>query len=143
MQNQLEEIGKMKVGGPFGGSVTYNGHPFDEIVSAIQKYIRRGELEKAYYVTVEADLYSLVPAGTKDYSNAKSRRTAFINRLRVILGEEIGIASPSLILDFDRNYLIWLRFRESTQAADIETARRALLEMVYLLVTAKKIRLVS
>lgn len=136
-------LGKMKASGP-NSSITYNGHPYDEILSCVQKYIRRGELDKAIYVGIEADLFSLIPATSKtEYSNAKSRRTNFVNRLRAIIAEEVGIASPALILEFDRLYQIWSRNRDSVNPNDIVAYRKALLDMITLLVKAKKIRLVS
>ena len=136
-------LAKMKASGP-NSSITYNGHPYDEILSCIQKYIRRGEIDKALYVGIEADLFSLVPSISKtEYSNAKSRRTNFANRLRAIIAEEVGIASPGLIIEFDRLYQTWSRYRDSINPEDIATYRKAMLDMIGLLTKAKKIRLVS
>lgn len=136
----------MQAKGP-AASVTYNGHPFDEIKSCIQKYIRRGETEKAIYVAIEADLFSLIPKSSGIiYSNAKSRRTNFMNRLRAIVGEEIGIAVPSLILQFDELYQTWNKYRDydiNMYPVEQNLARQALLTMVKLLSQARKIRLVS
>jgi hypothetical protein len=136
-------LGKMKATGP-ASSISFNGHPYDEVLSAVQKYIRRGEVEKAVYAAIEADLFSLIdPKAGKAATNAKARRTNFINRLRVIVGEEIGVANPSLLLHFDQLYQEWLQNRESVNPQNAATARRALIKMVTTLAISKKIRLVS
>lgn len=136
-------LSRMKASGP-NASVTYNGHKYDEILSAVQKYIRRGEVDKALYAAIEADLYSLVsPTSGRIITNAKSRRTNFINRLRAIIGEDIGVANPSLLITFDRLYSTWLSLREARDAVNTMKARLALLQLVGLMAKTKKIRLVS
>ena len=141
--NDKLTLNKLKASGP-NASISYNGHPFDEIISAIQKYVRRCNLDMSLYAAVEADLFSLVKkdAGIS-YSNAKSRRTNFINRLRVIMCEEIGIAEPLLLLEFDNAYLEYLNFRESDTDIGIAKSRNAFIKIIYMLVNSKKIRLVS
>jgi len=72
------------------------GHPKDELLSALQKYIRRDELEKALYVAVELERFSELP-------EARALVTNTLNRLRVALIEETaGLTSPQLPLEFDR-----------------------------------------
>ena len=67
------------------------GIPFDVAKSALQKYIRRGETQKAVSIGTELCEFSKIPEGKATYTN-------FLNRLRVIALEDIGIASPETIL---------------------------------------------
>jgi replication-associated recombination protein RarA len=61
---------------------TQNGYPLDEIISALQKDIRRGNEEQALYWCLE-----MVP-----------RYEAYLwRRLIVICNEDIGIANPDLL----------------------------------------------
>lgn len=59
---------------------TKNGYAFDEVTSAIQKAIRRGQEEEALYWA-----YELVDGGAWNY---------LFKRLRVIAAEDIGLADP-------------------------------------------------
>jgi len=64
---------------------TMNGYNDDEVVSALQKDIRRGNELLAFHWAME--LYS--------YTNQGFSR--LINRLKVILYEDIGLGNPNLI----------------------------------------------
>lgn len=70
---------------------TLNGYPFDIAKSAVQKYIRRGMVSEAQAIACEMDIYRYVP-------DAKGSMTNFVNRIRIILLEDIGIAAPHEIL---------------------------------------------
>ena len=76
-----------------------NGHKLDELLSALQKYCRRGKLLKAFYICVEFESFCKLPTGNAIYTN-------FINRLRVILLEEVSIANPDAIIKFNQFYEI-------------------------------------
>lgn len=103
-------------------SISRHGHTQDALISALQKYIRRGELKKAQYVGIELFLFNSIP-------EAKALVTRFINRLRVILPEDTsGIASPRLAILFNIYYTRTLK---------------GVLSMIYLLVKSPKIRLIS
>lgn len=87
---QPGNMGKMKFGGMFGGTLTYSGYPLDVIKSAVQKYIRRGQVEKAVISAVE--MYRLVEVG------GRAVQTNLFNRLAIIAGEDIGPANLPLVL---------------------------------------------
>jgi hypothetical protein len=65
------------------------GYDFDILKSALQKYIRRGETDKAIYVATELYHFRALDGGKSCYTN-------FINRIKIITLEDIGIASPIL-----------------------------------------------
>lgn len=66
--------------------ITWNGYSVDVIKSGLQKYIRRGECEKALYCAGELDLFKHVEFG-------KSLHTNFLHRLMVIFLEDVADVS--------------------------------------------------
>jgi replication-associated recombination protein RarA len=68
------------------GPVTPKGYDLHEVLSALQKEIRRGKEQEAVYWAVELDSFNY--------------KTLW-NRLRVIASEDVGLADPtaSLIID--------------------------------------------
>lgn len=115
-------------------AVSANGHAKDVLLSALQKYIRRNKLDKAWYAAVELDKFSQLP-------EAKALVTNAINRLWVSAGEEVGLASPRLAQAFGAAYRQWIEARPRGYA-DV-SRREALLRMVRMLVRAPKIRMIS
>lgn len=79
----------------FRNETTFNGYPFSTAKSALQKYIRRGEVKKAIYFAIELDLF-------KDVEGGKRCHTNFRHRLQIILLEDIGLANPDLLLRFEK-----------------------------------------
>ena len=67
-----------------------NGQKLGETKSAIQKYIRRGEEEKALKIGREMSSYWLLQEGMRVKTN-------LMNRLKIIYMEDVGIG----------NYEIW------------------------------------
>ncbi len=65
---------------------TERGYAFDELLSALQKDIRRGNEYEAVYWGVELDTF-----------NPK----ALWNRLRVMASEDVGLANPNAPLIID------------------------------------------
>lgn len=78
---------------------TKGGYALDEVVSALQKSIRRGEEEAAMFWSLE-----LVDSGYGKY---------LWKRLMIIAAEDIGIAEPS-VLSFVVNG--WLATKETTES---------------------------
>lgn len=117
----------------FRQAFSANGHPKDELLSALQKYIRRGELEKALYAAFELDRFNELPAAAPLVTNT-------INRLRVALAEEVGIASPRLVCAFNDCYEGYRAARDGGREFDRHCR---LYEMVRMLCEAPKIRLAS
>jgi len=121
----------------FRQSISFHGHAKDDLLSALQKYVRRGMLDSALYVAVELERFSALP-------DARALVTNTVNRLRVILPEETaGITSPQLAAQFDKHYRQFEANRAHLPACDHQTRRRAMLSMVQLLVLAPKQRLIS
>lgn len=69
---------------------TINNIPFDLAKSALQKYIRRGIINKAQYIMSDIYLMNWFPESQGSLTN-------FFNRLRIIYLEDISIAAPNLI----------------------------------------------
>ena len=65
--------------------ITWNGYPADIIKSGLQKYIRRGMIEKALYCAGECDLFKEAP----NVSQGEGARTNFLHRLMVIFMEDV------------------------------------------------------
>ncbi len=72
--------------GRVGSPLTPNGYYLDEVISALQKEIRRGNEYEAVYWAVELESF-----------NPK----ALWNRLKVIASEDIGVAEPHAPLIID------------------------------------------
>ncbi len=82
------------------------GFPVNLLISALQKYIRRGELKKAVWCALELDGFSALedPAALQAYMAAhpdhepmkqvKAVRTQMMNRLNIISVEDVGLADP-------------------------------------------------
>lgn len=139
-------------------AISFHGHPVDEIISCLQKYIRRGLVDKALYTALDIDLFTQLyklPPNQVLYTTkngkeitaemakrfVKAKRTNLVNRLLVTMLEDIGPAVPSLIFEFEDLRKEWQKHREDE---DQTLARIALVKMVILLATAKKkVRLVS
>lgn len=115
-----------------------NGLPYDIVVSWLQKAIRRGLCQQAWYCA-----YHIAELGKKIF------RSHLLNRLIIILSEDIGPAEPGLAVKIEELY---------TEAKSLEPVpdkdgtfhdedeligrmKRVILEMVYLLCKAKKSRI--
>lgn len=117
-------IGLMKFGGLFSGSLTYSGYTLDVMKSAVQKYVRRDIPEKALYSAFELYRMAEVPKGKAAQSN-------LYNRLAVICAEDIGPANLSLCVEIiDR--------LSKTERSPAELAA-----MIQLMCASEKTRLMS
>lgn len=85
-------LGEMKIIGGHAKNFTYSGLEFRLCISALQKYIRRGMIEKALMVANE--LYHVCYIETPQ---GKGCFTNFKNRLMIIAIEDIGPAHPKLL----------------------------------------------
>jgi len=132
---------------------SYHGYSLSVLKSGIQKYIRRGNLEKALWCAIELDLFRELETESKELTkylikhkdtdrktvkaNAKRIRSNMINRLLVICSEDIGIAEWWLPAEIFKLYTLWQKHRLATES------QKYLIEMVNLLVHSKKLRLIS
>lgn len=83
--------GQMYWNGLRGNSKTYSGYPLDVMKSALQKYIRRGILDKALMAATE--IFRMAEVG------GEAGQTGVINRLSVIAVEDIGPANIPLVTE--------------------------------------------
>ena len=148
-------IGKLRP--TYRMALTFHGHPSDQIVSAMQKYIRRGECDKALYSALDIDLFfqinKLEPTDVVYSANGsnvtaeetlkivKAKRTNLMNRLLVICLEDVGLAAPGALFKFETLRKQWVMHRESIEQQYI--AKRALVQIVTMLCKLKKSRSVS
>jgi hypothetical protein len=136
---------------------SYNGVGLSVLKSGMQKYVRRGLLDKGLWCLVEMDLFRLIeatPEGLAAYlgrsgtsatdrdrraaiQKAKAIRTNMVNRLIVMVSEEISIAAWWLPLVVHERVQAWNRNRG--QAA----ALGHLFDVYKYLCAARKIRLIS
>jgi len=88
---------------------SYFGYDPSVLKSGLQKYARRAELDKGLWCLIEMDLFSLIelegpalnqylyahPKETRKNTQANARRlrTNLVNRLVVIMSEEVNIAA--------------------------------------------------
>jgi hypothetical protein len=140
---------------------SFNGKSVAVLKSAIQKYVRRAMLDKGLWCLVELDLFRSIEADQEaacEYvrrhprSNsqekktdstdeavrkARALRTNLLNRLIVMVSEEISVASPWLPLAVDRLAEAWKAGRTEARSG------KYLIDLYTLLVEARKIRLIS
>lgn len=89
LQTEQLRLGKMK--GSYRHPTTPSGEEFGVMKSALQKYIRRGETEKALRVAYEIDCFNYDSEKT-----AKGHVTNFLHRLMIIFVEDIGVTGIGL-----------------------------------------------
>lgn len=131
---------------------SYNGYRPDVLKSAIQKYMRRQELEKGVWCLVELDLFSCLEndvshaleQASKEclkveiiQMNATKIRTNMVNRLVAMMSEEVSINCWWLPIKMRELYEKWTLNRKSNGV------RKYLVIMYKLLVDCKKMRLIS
>ena len=130
---------------------SYNGLNPSVLKSAVQKYIRKN-FEKGLWALIELDLFTLIENDNvyaEEQSlkeslsvdtikmNAKKIRTNMINRLVVIMSEEISINCWWLPIKMKELYEKWMQTRES------EISRKYLVKIFMLLIKSEKLRLIS
>ncbi len=106
-----------------------NGYPLPLLISGLQKYIRRGDLEKAQFCLIELDLFELAA----DQRAAQRIRSNMVNRLIACMSEEVGICDAGMPVIMRTLYTRW----------ESDHERTVLHKMLTLLVNARKQRLVS
>ena len=132
---------------------SFFGYDPSILKSGIQKYARRAEVEKGIWCVIELDLFSLLEcngaalnayltiypeetlANTK--GQAKRLRTNMVNRLVVMMSEEVSISAwwmPSKIFEL---YEKWIKNRGNV------SSRKYLFDIYSYLISQKKIRLIS
>ena len=137
----------------FRSEKSFFGHNPSVLKSAIQKYARRAEVEKGLWCLVEMDMFSLLEwdgsaldAYLHKYpeqqlentqNSAKGIRTNMVNRLVVMMSEEVNISAWWMPLKIFDLYQKWIENRGN------DSSRKYLLEMYLYLMSQKMIRLIS
>lgn len=111
--------------------VSFNKLQFDIVKSGLQKSIRRCMLPQALSYGIEGDLFSLA----ESLGHARGNRTNMMNRLRIILVEDLF--DWRTILQVEPWFTAWEKERKNI------SSRKYLLSIIRVLTTAKKIRLVN
>ena len=70
-------------------SISYYGHKLDKLKSGVQKYLRRREFEKMLWCTAEIYLFQVYAETEKQIRSCKGIISNLINRLIVMLDEEM------------------------------------------------------
>ena len=143
-----DSIGKMYI--KHRNTITRNGHKKELMISALQKYIRRCEFNKAVYCLLELDDFRLLRnkkfidqyletyddrTSMSTLSLVKGLQTNIANRLRVISVEDIGIAQPGVCYIVNELLIKW----EKSDRLD----PNFLIEIVRLLCSSRKLRFIS
>lgn len=106
---------------------TKHGYPIDEVISSLQKAVRRSDVEAAVFWTVELD---------------ESDNAGWCwNRLRIMASEDIGLAEPTVAATVYALYMNWKEFKAKKNANKPE--RLFLIHAAMLLAGSKKSRAVD
>jgi len=130
--DNINKISNMRLS-IFNG-ISMNKIKVDVLKSGLQKYIRRGMLEKCLYCLVELDMFKKL-----NDKKVKGLRSNIRNRIIVILNEDIGISNWEIYERIDKLLKLWEKNRNSED----DNERKYLIEIIYYLVKSEKIRLCS
>lgn len=86
-------------------SISFNGYKLDILKSAVQKYLRRREFNKMIWCVGEIYLFQVYPKNDIEKKSAKAIITNLLNRLIIMLDEEILFTECE-------NYLLVRRYIE-------------------------------
>ena len=111
------------------------GYTLDVLKSALQKYVRRGDFERAKFALAELDLFSL--AAKESPRDSKRIRTNMIHRLMIIFLEDIGLGGIELWPRIDKLLTLWLRERDGPESVGW------LQEILWLMCFSNKTRICS
>jgi hypothetical protein len=124
---------------------TYGGCAMDEAKSAVQKYSRRDEFDKALKFAIEMDLFSLHPDG-------RHIQTNLWNRFKIIALEDVSLANVNALIRIDARLRCLEEGRKRRRDANggrepaglaSPTEQQALVDIVWALCTSKHCRLPS
>lgn len=123
-----------KLSAKYRNEVTWNGYTSDIMKSGLQKYIRRGLLDKAIYCAGELDLFKEAD------DNGETIRTNFLHRLMIIYMEDVENMSIFNKIDSLINKLFKEREKSSRNK---ENEEEWIYDIVYLLTYSEKARVCS
>ncbi len=138
----MEPVGKLNA--IYRSERTYNGWPLDLAKSALQKYCRRGELDKALFAMFEMDLFSFLK-----HPASEGIRTNMIHRLMIIYMEDVGLGNVDIWPEVAKDIGTALKCREQRGGQPIYSDKfsemriresQALAHAVYLMCRSYKSR---
>ncbi len=119
----------------YRNEISFNGYKLDVLKSGLQKYIRRGMIDKALYCAGELDLF-------KDCLNrGETIRTNFLHRLMIIFLEDIE--NVNIINDIDKEIRFLFSEKKKTEGRDKAKEEKSIEKIVKLLCLSEKARLTS
>lgn len=124
-----------KLSDKFRNEVSWNGFGSDVMKSGLQKYIRRGNLEKALFCAGELDLFKEAP------DRGESIRTNFLHRLMVIYLEDV--ANLEIFETINKKLNEIFTERNNIDKRDKTKEEKLISEIVMLLSSSKKARICS
>lgn len=113
---------------------TIGGYDLGECISAYQKHIRRGEVDKALKFAFEIFLFILMKDGGRVL-------TRFLNRTKTIGMEDISVANVAALLLVDSRLQILEKAKRGVMPSTAE--KKALVDIVYALAVSKHCRIPS
>jgi hypothetical protein len=132
---------------------SFFGYDPSVLKSGIQKYARRAEVEKGLWCLVEMDMFSLLEWGgaaldayllkypretcKNTQAQAKRIRTNMVNRLVVMMSEEVNISTWWMPLKILELYQNWIKNRDNP------LSQKYLVDVYLYLTSQKMIRLIS
>ena len=132
---------------------SYFGYDPSVLKSGFQKYARRAEVDKGLWCLVEMDLFSLLewdgaalnaylksyPGETRENTKRQAQRlrTNMVNRLVVMMSEEVSISAWWMPVKIFELYEKWIANRGNVSSC------KYLVDMYFYLTSQKMIRLIS
>lgn len=130
---------KLKYYGPSKGGVSRHGKQTDELKSAVQKYIRRGETEKAVWCIKELNEFATL-LGSEQDRVIKAFMTNCMNRLTIISVEDVGLGNYWVVEELATWRKEWERLRNNKEE---HFGLNAFLMITKLLAKSQKTREIS
>lgn len=126
-----------KMSSVFRAVSSLNGTQFDVLKSAMQKFVRRSNVEQAQRCTAEIDIFSHIEGG-------ETLRTNMIHRLMIIYLEDVGLANVGMWKSVDKqiDQLLCLR-KTGDRAYNRELERDILMQLVTDLASSQHSRTLS
>ena len=111
---------------------SYNGYSLDILKSALQKYIRRGIVDKAIYFAIEISLFLFTDVDR----DQKRIVTNFIHRLQIIFLEDVGLGCYDQWENIDKLF-------DDLEKRDVNTFIFSFIKLVITMTINKHIRICS
>lgn len=128
-RTEEHDLGQMSLA--YRNERTIGGHDLGECISAYQKHIRRGEVDKALKFAFEIFLFLLMEGGGRVL-------TRFLNRTKTIGMEDISVANVNALLLVDSRLKILEGARRGSMPS--LTEKQALVDIVYALAVSPHCR---